>query len=56
MEQQKTFILIISNVFCHGILNMQETEYGVYPTKEILRYDMQHGFEIMCIFYETLSC
>jgi hypothetical protein len=40
MEQQETFILIISIVLCHGVLNMQETKYGVHPTEEILRDNM----------------
>jgi hypothetical protein len=55
MKQQETFILIISTMLCHGILNMQETKYGVHPTKEILRDDIQHGFKIMCIVYETIA-
>jgi hypothetical protein len=35
MEQQEAFILIISIVLCHGILNMEETKYEVHPTEDI---------------------
>ena len=35
----------------HGILNMQETKYGVDPTKEILEDGMKYGFERMCIIH-----
>jgi hypothetical protein len=41
-------------MFFHGVLNMQETKYGVHSTKEILRDSMQHGFKRMCIVYETV--
>jgi hypothetical protein len=54
MEQHKTFILIISTVLCHGLLNTQEKKYGVHPTYDISRDDMQHGFKRMCIVSETL--
>jgi hypothetical protein len=54
MEQQETFILSISTVLCHDVLNMQETKYGVQPTKDILREGMKHDFERMCIVYERL--
>ena len=40
---------------CRGVLNIQETKYGVHPTKEILRDDMKHGFKRMCIVYEIVD-
>ena len=40
-------------MLCHGILNLQETKYGVEPTKLILREGMQHGFGRMCIVHEA---
>jgi hypothetical protein len=55
MKKQENFILIISTVLCHVVLNMQETKYGMQPTKEILREFMKHGFERMCIVYERLG-
>ena len=33
---------------------MQETKYGTAPTYEILKDCMVHGFEIMCIVYESI--
>jgi hypothetical protein len=42
-------------MICHDILNMQETKYGMQPTKEFLREGMKHGFERMCIVYERLG-
>ena len=32
----------------YGVLNMQETKYGVKPNETILRTCMIHGFEAMC--------
>jgi hypothetical protein len=55
VKQQETFVLIILIVVFHGVLNMQETNYGVQPTNEILREGMKHEFERMCIFYERLD-
>ena len=55
MEQQETFILIISTMLCRGILNMQETKYGMQTLEEILREFMKHGFERMCVVYERLG-
>jgi hypothetical protein len=55
MKKQENFILIISIALCHDILNMQETKYGMKPTKKILREFMKHGFKIMCIIYERLG-
>jgi hypothetical protein len=54
MKQQETFVSVMSTVLCHGVLNMQETKYGMQPTKEILREGMKHGFKRMCIVYERL--
>ena len=33
---------------------MQETKYGTTPTDEILKDDMLHGFERMCIVHESI--
>ena len=33
---------------------MQETKYGTAPTNEILKDGMVHGFERMCIVYESI--
>ena len=33
---------------------MQETKYGTAPTDEILKDCMVHGFERMCIVYESI--
>ena len=33
---------------------MQETKYGTVPTYEILKDDIQHGFERMCIVHESI--
>ena len=33
---------------------MQETKYGTAPTDEILKDGMVHGFERMCIVYESI--
>ena len=37
----------------HGILNMQETKYGVEPKEIILKIGMIHGFEEMCDVHEV---
>ena len=55
MEQYETFILIISTMLCHVVLNIQETKYGTQTSANILREFMKHGFERMCIFYERLG-
>ena len=55
MEHEETFLLIMWITLCHGVLNMQETKYGMQPIEEILRKFMKHGFEIMYIFYERLD-
>jgi hypothetical protein len=55
MKKQENFILIISIVICHVVLNMQETKYEIQPTKEILREFMKHGFERICIVYEIFG-
>ena len=34
---------------------MQETKYGTAPTDEILKDGMLHGFERMCIVYESIA-
>ena len=33
---------------------MQETKYGTAPTDQILKDGMLHGFERMCIVYESI--
>ena len=33
---------------------MQETKYGTVPTDEIFKDGMVHGFERMCIVYESI--
>ena len=33
---------------------MQETKYGTAPTDEILKDGMVHGFERMCMVYESI--
>ena len=33
---------------------MQETKYGTAPTDEVLKDGMVHGFERMCIVYESI--
>ena len=33
---------------------MQETKYGTPPTNDVLKDDMVHGFERMCIVYESI--
>jgi hypothetical protein len=55
MKKQENFVLIISTMLCHVILNMQETKYGMHTSEEILREFMKHGFERMCIVYERLG-
>jgi hypothetical protein len=55
MKKQENFILIISTMLCHVVLNMQETKYGMQTSEEILREFMKHGFERMCIVYERLG-
>ena len=42
-------------MICHGVLNMQETKYGVEPNEIILKTDMIHGFEAMCDVHETIK-
>jgi len=39
----------------HGVLNMYKTKYGVEPIEEISRDNLEHGFEIMFIVYETFA-
>ena len=34
-------------MLCHGILNIQEINYGVEPNEIILKTSMIHGFEAM---------
>ena len=33
---------------------MQETKYGTAPTDQILKDGMLHGFERICIVYESI--
>ena len=33
---------------------MQETKYGTVPIDEILKDGIVHGFDRMCIFYESI--
>ena len=40
-------------MFCHGILNMHETKYGVNPNETILKTGMIHDFERMCDVHEA---
>jgi hypothetical protein len=54
-KKQENFILIISTVLCHVVLNMYETKYGMQTIEHILREFMKHGFERMCIVYEILG-
>ena len=42
-------------MFCHGILNMQETKYEVEPNETILKTSMIHGFEEMCDAHEAIE-
>ena len=39
----------------HGILNMQETKYGVNPMEELSRDGMKYDFKIMCIIHEVVD-
>ena len=41
-------------MICYGVENLQETKYGTAPTDEILKDGMVHGFERMCIVYESI--
>ena len=41
-------------MICYGVSNLQETKYGIAPTDEILKDGMVHGFERMCIVYESI--
>ena len=41
-------------ILCHGILNMQEINYGVEPNEIILITDMIHGFQKMCDVHEAI--
>ena len=38
----------------YGVYNLQETKYGTARTDKILKDGMLHGFERMCIVYETI--
>ena len=40
-------------MICYGVC-LQETNYGIAPTNEILKDGMVHGFERMCIVYESI--
>jgi hypothetical protein len=40
-------------MFYHGILNMQETKYGLEPNEIILKIGMIHGFKEMCDVHEA---
>ena len=43
-------------MLCDRLLNMQETKYGVEPTKLTLREtNIQFDFERICIVYETID-
>ena len=55
MKKQENFILIVSTMLCHVVLNMQETKYGMQTLEDIFREFMKHGFERMCIVYEILG-
>jgi hypothetical protein len=52
MEQEETFVLIISIMLCHGVLNMHETKYGEDSKEDILIIGMRRRFETMCMVYE----
>ena len=41
-------------MICYGVQNLQETKYGTVPIDEILKDGVVHGFERMCIFYESI--
>ena len=41
-------------MICYGVYNLQETKYGTVPTDQILKDGMLHGFERMCIVYESI--
>jgi hypothetical protein len=55
MKKKENFVLIISTMIFHVVLNMEETKYGMHTSEEILREVLKHGFERMCIFYERLG-
>ena len=38
----------------HGVLNMQETTYGMEPIEMILSINMKHGFEELFDVHETI--
>ena len=40
-------------MFCHGILNIHETKYGVEPNEIILSTGMRCGFEAIYDAHET---
>ena len=38
----------------YGVYNLQETKYGTASTDQILKDGMLHGFERMCIVYDSI--
>ena len=54
MVQRSRNIYINHILLCDGILNMQETKYGMEPNETILKTDMIHGFEAMCNVHEAI--
>ena len=40
-------------MICHGILNIQETKYGVEPNEIILSTGKRRGFEATCVVHEA---
>ena len=40
-------------MLCYGILNLQETKYGVHLNEMILSTNMKHGFKVMCDVHEA---
>ena len=41
-------------MICYGVYNLQETKYDTAPTYQIMKDGMLHGFERMCIVYESI--
>ena len=41
-------------MICYGVYNLQETKYDTAPIDQILKDGMLHGFERMCIVYESI--
>ena len=41
-------------MICYGVYNLQETKYGTALKDQILKDGMLHGFERMCIVYESI--